>query len=135
RCSPRMKKSFFLYAFVLLVCGLGIFFSLAQGQHLAPRPVVTATGSLTPVPAGPMAVPGVTHAVLSGLTASLQEPLGRLFLQLIVIVIATRLVGTFFRKIGQPAVVGEMFAGVLLGPSLFGWLFPAGYQFVFPAAS
>jgi Kef-type K+ transport system membrane component KefB len=64
-----------------------------------------------------------------------QEPLPRLFVQLLSILIATRLFGTLFAKIGQPAVVGEMFAGILLGPSLFGLLFPAGYEFVFPSSS
>ena len=46
------------------------------------------------------------------------------FLQLAVILLACRLVGWLGKKIGQPQVVGEMIAGVLLGPSLLGWLFP-----------
>ena len=46
------------------------------------------------------------------------------FLQMFVILAVCRLVGTLARRIGQPQVVGEMIAGVLLGPSLFGLFFP-----------
>src|SRR6185369_17274170 len=58
-----------------------------------------------------------------------------LFLQIMVVLVAARVVGHVFRKIGQPQVVGEMFAGILLGPSLFGWLAPAASAAVFPPAS
>ncbi|MFL5664834.1 MAG: cation:proton antiporter [Ktedonobacteraceae bacterium] len=56
----------------------------------------------------------------------------RLFLQLAVILGACRLVGFLARKVGQPQVVGEMIAGVLLGPSLFGLLLPNLQKQVFP---
>ncbi len=46
------------------------------------------------------------------------------FLQMAVILLACRLVGWAGRKLGQPQVVGEMIAGVLLGPSLLGYFFP-----------
>jgi Kef-type K+ transport system membrane component KefB len=58
-----------------------------------------------------------------------------LFLQIMVVLIAARVVGHLFRKMGQPQVVGEMFAGILLGPSLFGWLMPAWSAALFPPAS
>ena len=35
-------------------------------------------------------------------------------------------------RFGQPQVIGEMIAGVVLGPSLFGWAWPSAYQWVFP---
>ncbi len=54
------------------------------------------------------------------------------FLQLAIILGVCRVVGFFARKIGQPQVVGEMIAGVLLGPSLFGLLLPAWQQQMFP---
>lgn len=43
--------------------------------------------------------------------------------------------GLLFRRIGQTAVIGEMFAGILLGPSLLGQLFPSIESRLFPAAS
>ncbi len=56
-------------------------------------------------------------------------------MQIIVILVAARLVGWLFRKIRQPQVVGEMAAGILLGPSVFGWITPWAYQSLFPSQS
>jgi Kef-type K+ transport system membrane component KefB len=57
------------------------------------------------------------------------------FLQLAAILAACRLVGRLVRPLGQPQVVGEMIAGVLLGPSLFGLLAPAAQAWLFPKSS
>lgn len=54
------------------------------------------------------------------------------FLQLAVILIVCRIIGWIAGKFGQPQVVGEMIAGVALGPSLFGLLFPAAQGWLFP---
>ncbi|GGF46874.1 hypothetical protein GCM10011611_61610 [Aliidongia dinghuensis] len=45
-------------------------------------------------------------------------------LQLIIMIGAARLMNTVFRRLGQPGVVGEIVAGLMLGPSLFGHFFP-----------
>jgi Kef-type K+ transport system membrane component KefB len=50
-----------------------------------------------------------------------------------VIVATTRLVGRLFQRIGQPAVVGELVGGILLGPSLLGWVAPDLSAWLFPA--
>lgn len=57
------------------------------------------------------------------------------FLQMVVILGACRLVGLVARRFGQPQVVGEMIAGVLLGPSLLGWMAPGVSAAVFPKES
>ena len=58
------------------------------------------------------------------------------FLQLALILIACRIMGWFCRRfLGQPQVVGEMIAGVLLGPSLFGLLLPEIQSAIFPQAT
>lgn len=54
------------------------------------------------------------------------------FLQMAVILGVCRLVGWLARKVGQPQVVGEMIAGVVLGPSLFGLLAPGLQKELFP---
>ena len=59
----------------------------------------------------------------------------RFFLQLVVILAACQATGWVFRRIGQSQVVSEMIAGVLLGPSLLGWLFPSAAAYLFPKAS
>jgi Kef-type K+ transport system membrane component KefB len=65
----------------------------------------------------------------------LRHPLSVFLFQLMVILITVRIAGGLFRKIGQPAVVGEMVAGIVLGPSLVGTFFPAFSAFVFPPES
>ena len=56
-----------------------------------------------------------------------------IFLTQIIIIIATaRLVGGALRKLGQPRVVGEMLAGLILGPSLLGAVAPSAYAWLFP---
>ncbi|SAK64490.1 cation:proton antiporter [Caballeronia ptereochthonis] len=57
------------------------------------------------------------------------------FIQAAVIVLASQLVGRLAQRAGQPQVVGEMIAGVLLGPSLFGLLLPQWQQALFPKAT
>ncbi|MDB6136354.1 MAG: nhaS3 [Verrucomicrobiales bacterium] len=54
------------------------------------------------------------------------------FLQIAVILLFCRLVGAVAARCGQPQVVAEMLAGVLLGPSLFGLLAPEAQQALFP---
>lgn len=54
------------------------------------------------------------------------------FLQVAVILLVCRLVGRLAQRLGQPQVVGEMIAGVALGPSLFGWLLPDLQAALFP---
>jgi Kef-type K+ transport system membrane component KefB len=61
--------------------------------------------------------------------------LGRLLLQVAVILLATRAAGALFRRAGLPAVVGEIAAGIFLGPSLLGWLWPGVFATVFSAGS
>ena len=51
--------------------------------------------------------------------------------QLAVIIAAARAFGAVARRVGQPSVVGEIAAGLLLGPSLFGWLWPEAFAAVF----
>jgi Kef-type K+ transport system membrane component KefB len=58
-----------------------------------------------------------------------------LVLQITVILAVCRLMGSLFRKFHQPRVVGEMFAGILLGPSLLGWIAPQFSAYLFPPSS
>ncbi len=61
--------------------------------------------------------------------------LGQLVLQICVILGASRITGMLFKKIHQPQVIGEMVAGILLGPSLLGWLAPDVSAHLFPVGS
>src|SRR5206468_3125973 len=126
-----------LYLVIVSIAGLGIFFSLHVGNQLPP-PV----SRLSPDSAAQITQHVATvgdSSFFASIKSSLQlngtSPLSRLFLQLSVILIACYVVGWSFRRFGQPAVVGEMMAGILLGPSLFGLLAPNAFQFVFAASS
>src|SRR6266480_974006 len=132
-----MKRAARLYLLIVSVAGLGIFFILHFGERL-PAPA-------SPLPTESVArtTPDVTAVGDSSFFASVESslrqnganPLSRLFLQLLIIVSASCAVGWIFRRFDQPAVVGEMMAGILLGPSLFGLLAPNIFQFVFAASS
>lgn len=58
-----------------------------------------------------------------------------LLLQACVILVAARLVGVLARRVGQPTVIAEVIAGILLGPSLFGRLAKGPFLELFPKAS
>jgi len=126
-------RNLLFYLSVLLVCGAGIYAILSYGAHLKPAasaPVAAAAGPEAPVKA---AVPGAPKGIVGELVDNLKQPLPLLLLQVIVIVLAARTLGSLFRRIGQPPVIGEMIAGILLGPSLLGFLAPAAESFIFPA--
>jgi Kef-type K+ transport system membrane component KefB/nucleotide-binding universal stress UspA family protein len=75
------------------------------------------------VPAGPALAAESGHAAPSE---------GLLLAQIIALVLLARLLGEFMLRIRQPAVMGHLFAGILLGPSVFGLLWPEGQHALFP---
>src|SRR5690348_12089572 len=58
-----------------------------------------------------------------------------LFMQIALIVALSRVVGWMFVRLHQPQVMGEMLAGIILGPSVFGWVANGAWQTTFPAES
>ena len=77
--------------------------------------------------------------VLAAQTAAngLIKPLGHhelllVLVQLSLLLLVARGLGEFMRRINLPPVVGELLAGVVLGPSLFGWIFPSLQAHIFP---
>ena len=131
-----MRRIAAFYVCSILIFELGIAFMLHQGNDLSAGPAGTQqlapAGQATVHPSAPP-----SHSsdplLLSGLIDNLKDPLSRLLIQLIVVVVTARAVGALFARIAQPAVVGEMVAGILLGPSLLGWLAPGVFDFIFPA--
>ena len=107
-----------LYLLMLVVFGAAIAAVLKIGGSL-PAPAGEVVGT------GERAAPSAPDV----------SPLGHLFLQLLVILVVSRGIGLLFARLGQPKVVGEMAAGILLGPSLFGLLAPGAFAFVFPPSS
>ena len=90
---------------------------------------------LSPRAVQTVAVPADVGSTLSQMLGNAQLPLPRLLLQLAVIVLVARVFGLLARRLGQPTVIAEIAAGVMLGPSLLGWVAPAVSTFLFPASS
>jgi Kef-type K+ transport system membrane component KefB len=64
-----------------------------------------------------------------------RSPFGILLLQIIVILVCCRFCGWLFLKIKQPTVIGEILAGIILGPSILGYWLPGVSAFIFPPES
>lgn len=71
--------------------------------------------------------PAAAHAATADLALTLA--------QIILIIVASRAVGALLRRFRQPPVIGEVAAGILLGPSLFGRVAPHLFAATFPASS
>lgn len=127
-----MNRISIFYVLTVLAVGAAIFGVLRLGSSLP-----QAGGALAEreVAAAALEAPPGAFGVFDGLRVNLEQPLARLFVQLLVIVAASQAFGCLFTRIGQPAVVGEMAAGIVLGPSLLGGLAPGAFAFVFPADS
>jgi Kef-type K+ transport system membrane component KefB len=89
--------------------------------------------------AHPSAVIGQAQPLLQAMSEQLRKninsPLGGLMLQILTILGVSRICGLAFRRLGQPQVMGEILAGILLGPSLFKVLAPAAHAYLFPESS
>jgi len=66
---------------------------------------------------------------------NLEHPLAILLAQIVTIIFAARFFGWVFKKIGQPTVIGEIIAGIVLGPSVIGTVFPEFSATLFPPQS
>ena len=119
----KMARHFVLYATLIVVFGGLIFYLLHAGKSFD-HPISPFAESAKSKPD--------SGGFFSGLyKVNLQEALPRLLLQIIIIIVLTQLLGWLFKKIGQPAVIGETVAGIILGPSLLGLLFPGIFHFIF----
>lgn len=123
-----MKKRLLLYPAIIGVFGALIWVILEQGRLLPVKQLLPAAAKAAP--AAPAAVSNWWQYL-----DNLKHPLALLLLQIITIMLVARLFGLLANKIKQPAVVGEIIAGVLLGPSLLGWTMPSLSAFLFPAES
>lgn len=72
---------------------------------------------------------------IQALLHHLKSPLALLLAQIVTIVLVARVFGWMCKKIGQPSVIGEIIAGIALGPSLVGTYFPEFSAVMFPTQS
>src|SRR5205085_2780993 len=126
-----MLRSVLYYPLVIGAFVLLIWYVIGKGAHLKMSGnTVSPTPSVVAAPSEP--------AVQSGDTLWLQflnnfkSPLSLLLLRIIIILVVSRVFGLLFTLIRQPTVVGEMVAGIFLGPSIVGLFFPEFSEFIFP---
>lgn len=117
----KARKNYFIYLMMLLIFGGLIYTAIAGGErflHLS---------SIKPATAGDDAFTMFKTILLD----NLEHPFSILLIQIIVVLIAVRIFASAFRYIGQPGVIGEIVAGIVLGPSLLGSLYPEFFGFLF----
>ena len=98
------------YVLILAIFGTAIWITLGAGRTLE-----------RPAPEGQISrATAHHHGIGKTLDENLRSPLAVLLIQIVLIVLVSRAVGKAVTKIGQPQVVGEMIAGILLGPLFLG---------------
>ena len=118
----KVKKDYLIY-FIMLVLFSGlIYVALEEGGRFDHFSVVH-------IPQGGSS--DSFQMFKNILIEKVNSPFTILLLQIIVILFTVRLFSYLFKYIGQPGVIGEIVAGIVLGPSLFGYLFPDFFGFLF----
>lgn len=128
-----MKKKWSSLFYVLMLCGLGIviYWIVKKGNALQ-NPTITTRQVLASIDI----IKNNSFKVFTqSFQDNLSDSLAILLLQIIVIITFARIIGILFKKIGQPVVIGEILAGIIMGPSFIGLFFPQINHFLFPAAS
>ena len=121
----KKDKSWWFFALILAIFGTVVYFLMQQGSAIdVALHRSGATGTLG------------TLELFGNLTLhNLMEPAAMILLQIIAILIVSRVFSSLFAKIQQPTVIGEILAGIVLGPSLLGMVFPGAYSFLFSPES
>ncbi len=122
----KRYKNLLFYILTVVAAVAAIWFIIEQGNLLQSDKNIKSIIESKPATGQPFT------AILK---ANIQAPLTILLLQITTILLAGRLMGLLFRKMKQPAVIGEMAAGILLGASFLGHYFPDVSHFIFPPQS
>nr|WP_312512603.1 cation:proton antiporter [Chryseobacterium culicis] len=118
-------KNLIFYITTIAVFSALMYFFIIEGQTLEVKENIVAHTSS-----------GSTwENFLESFKTNLHHPLALLLAQIVTIIMTARLFGWICMKIKQPTVIGEMIAGIVLGPSLVGMYFPEFSAFLFPKES
>jgi Kef-type K+ transport system membrane component KefB len=102
-----------------------IYWIIKKGKHLEGSKKIAVSGIEK----------GSWNDFIASIQHNFQDPLAILLAQIITIILVARFFGWVFKKIGQPSVIGEIIAGIVLGPSLLGMYFPEFSAALFPVES
>ncbi|MDL2224023.1 cation:proton antiporter [Bacteroidales bacterium OttesenSCG-928-M06] len=123
-------KNFSFYFGMLLVCGTLMYLVIQLGSRFETSlPEVIETENHSHFLKDGFSI------FLNAIDHNIHTPVAILLLQVIAILFTARVFGYLFIKIGQPSVVGEIVAGIVLGPSLLGQLLPEVSAFLFAPES
>jgi Kef-type K+ transport system membrane component KefB len=125
------NKNLIFYILIIVVFGGLMYWIALQGEKLEGSRVIEQVQQ--PPTDQPQATPFTLFR--ESFNHNLVHPLAILILQIVSIILISRIFGFIFNKIGQPTVIGEIVAGIVLGPSLVGLFFPEVSGFLFPPAS
>ena len=126
----QVQRSFLFYLITIGLFGALIYGIMLKGDTLRQvevevlPPGVSVGGD---VPAA--------QTFLHTLDGNMHHPLAILLMQILAIIATARLCAYLFNKLGQPSVIGEIVAGIVLGPSVVGYWFPGTFAFLFPEGS
>jgi Kef-type K+ transport system membrane component KefB len=124
-----MKKSLdhLLFYVVSMVIALALLFTIL---HYGSEDGQTLLATLTPQSSFSDLFVTIKQEFMSNMSA----PIAGLLMQIFVILAFSRICATILKKFGQPQVIGEMIAGILLGKSVFALIWPVGFETLFPEA-
>lgn len=123
--QKHIRKNYTIYLLMLLLFGGLIYLAIEEGDRFSHH----AVDSLNTAQGAPFTM------FLQFLTDNLHHSLTILLIQIIAVLLMVRLFGYLFSRIGQPGVIGEIVAGIVLGPSVLGFFFPEAFHFLFPVHS
>lgn len=123
----KNNRTIIFYIILILVFGGLMYLITVRGQELESLREVDSQTITESTPAFQLFQDAFHHNLI--------HPLAILLLQIASIIIVSRIFGFIFNKIGQPTVIGEIVAGIVLGPSVVGFLFPEFSIFLFPKES
>jgi len=116
-----------------VLCADGALGALQADISKMPRKPLLLRGQVSNAPFSAIQLPSSNVGPAMVKQRSNEETFGRLMLAMAVVILAARLVGALTRRLAQPQVMGEVLAGILLGPTLLGAVAPTVEVYLFPS--
>ncbi len=127
---PKGLKNFTFYLFMLIVFG-GLMYGIVQlGDQFD-----TGIHKTFNLSSGKGMLTEGFQMFQNSVGEHAQTPIAMLLLQIVAILLIARIFGWIFNKMGQPSVIGEIVAGIVLGPSFFAQIAPDTFAFLFSPSS
>lgn len=151
--TQQRQQAWWLYGGLMLIFVALLWWVAATdgamsgaSESLVTAPVATATESWGEASEGAVVALDLTtpssameatpwQSFVGSVRAHAASDIGMLLIQLVVILLVVRVVGWLFARLHQPTVIGEILAGILLGPSLLGAVWPEAMETLFPVHS